>query len=183
MVSANHVAPATLGSAGDGWKQRWQTALKDSMGPAIDLDSEEEPKHLYAFCPPAEQCDRCGGNHASTLRPHFREEPPQHIDALARSPALPHCSQRDIRRLDRGLWQIDGTLFDVGRASGQDNNCLISTFCQLLQKPLEHAVVRDALRRKCPEHVDAQNFLEVNAVWRVFFKPWVKTRPFSTSFA
>ena len=49
---------------------------------------------------------------------------------------------------------------------GQDNNCLISTFCQLLQKPLEHAVVWDALRRKCPEHVDAQNFLEVNAVWR-----------------
>ena len=43
---------------------------------------------------------------------------------------------------------------------------MISTFCQLLQKPLEHTVVRDALRRKCPEHVDAQNFLEVNAVWR-----------------
>ena len=167
-------------------KERWHMALKDSAGPAIDLDSEEEPlplqdlephdpfQRLYALRPPAEQCNRCGGNHASTLCPHFPEERPQHVDALARSPA--YTSLHSTRH--RGLWQIDGTLFEVGRASGQD-----TTFCQLLQKPLEHAVAQDALRRKRPEHVDAQTFLRSMMYGVIFVKPWMKTRPTSKSFA
>ena len=138
------------------------------LAQCIDLDpSEEEGEPSPAPLPPPHQvCDRCDKAHATGLCPHFPAERLDHPDALARHQRLPHCNQQDIRRLGRGLWEIAGTTFEVGTASGEANNCLISTFCQLLHQPTEHASVRELLRRACPQHVEAANFLEVNAVWR-----------------
>ncbi len=83
--------------------------------------------------PPALACYKCGGvDHIGQECPLLPQEPDDHEDARSRG-AGPHMHQLPFSVEERDAFgrpsrvQVDGTLFRVGSATPQGNNCLIDT--------------------------------------------------------